>query len=82
MQKTEIFDVEGSRNLVTEREILRGKEWLTTKEAAIYLDVSIPTVNKWCRIGAATKQKVVGKNYFSRSKLDLIMGGEEGGLNG
>lgn len=80
MQNTEKFDVNDFNNQVTARSLLKSKEWLTTKEAAFYMDVSIPTLNTWVKRSAVTKNKIVGKNYFNRAKLDAVRNDEEGGL--
>lgn len=76
MKNTEKIDVEDLDNLVTERALVESKEWLTTKETAEFLGVTIQTIATWAKKGAIPMKKVVGKNYFSTAKLRALINNE------
>jgi excisionase family DNA binding protein len=50
-------------------------EWLTPKEAADYLKVSIPTINRWCRQRGLRYYGTGGQHgrRFLRDDLDAFI---------
>ena len=56
---------------ITEGEIkaIQTKEWLTLREAALFLNVSPLTMRRWTLAGKVKSKKVGRKHLFSRESL-------------
>ena len=57
--------------------------WLTTDEAAAYLQVSLETMRRWGRTGAIPAAKLGNRGgfRFKREDLDAFLEGQRGGAS-
>jgi excisionase family DNA binding protein len=49
------------------------KEWMTPREVAEYLKISLPTVYRWTREGIFKKYKAGRTSRFLKSEVDAAM---------
>ena len=50
-----------------------GREWLRTKEAAIYLGISETQIHNFKREGLIPYSKLGGSLYFKKSDIDRLL---------
>ena len=52
---------------------VKGKQWLSVRQAAEYLGISQPTLFRWMKDGLISFFKVGGSTRFSRESLDAVV---------
>jgi len=57
-------------------------EWMTTKDVAEHLKVSLPTVYRWADAGILTRHKIGRFNRFLKSEVDAAVGSDSGSGQG
>ena len=65
-----IFELKQSQELATPKFYKAPEEYLTVKNVAKLLQVSISTVNNWKRDGVLRAHQIGGRIYFLRSEID------------
>jgi len=55
------------------RSVISDKGWLNSYEAANYLSVSMPTLDRYCSLNMISYKKPKGVRYFKKEDLDAFI---------
>lgn len=64
------FEVMLDKKLKTSLQIPAKEEYLSRKEAAKLLRITLPTLHEWTRIELVQSQKIGGRVLYQRSELE------------